>query len=52
MADERVFIIGGHVVSSRKANSRSSLVNDILIFNSALRKKDSMVDARFHIFTF
>ena len=28
MADERVFIIGGHVVNSRKANSKSSLVND------------------------
>jgi len=52
MADERVFIIGGHVVNSRKANSKSSLVNDILIFNSALRKKHSMFDARFHIFTF
>jgi len=52
MADERVFIISGHVVNSRKANSKSSLVNDILIFNSALKKKHSRLDARFYIFAF
>jgi len=52
MANERVFIIGGHVVNSRKANSKSSLGNDMLIFNSALRTKHSMLDARFHISSF
>ena len=49
MADERMFTVGDHVVNSRKANSKSSLVNDIL---RALRKKHSVLDARFHIFTF
>jgi len=50
-ANELVFIIGGHVTNSRKANLKSSLVSDILFINSALRKKRSMLATRFHIFT-
>jgi len=38
-ANERVFSIDGHVVNSRRANLKSSSVNDILFFSSALRKK-------------
>jgi len=50
-ANERVFIIGGHVVNSRKANLKSSLVNDIHFVNSALRKERSILATMFHLFT-
>jgi len=37
---ERVFRMAGHVVNSRRANLKSSSVNDILFFNSALKAKE------------
>jgi len=41
-ANERMFTIDGHAMNSRGANSKSSSVNDILFFNSALRKKEAL----------
>ena len=41
-ANKRVFNIDGHDMNSRGANSKSSSVNDILFFNSALRKKEAL----------
>ena len=40
-ANERMFI-DGNAMNSRGANSKSSSVNDILFFNSALRKKEAL----------
>jgi len=55
-ASERVFckrVTAGHVVNSRRANLKSSSVNDILFFNGALKLKTkrSRLTKRFHIFT-
>ena len=36
-ASERVFSMAGHVVNSRIANLKSSSVNDVLFFNSAVK---------------
>ena len=52
-AGERAFCTAGHVVNSRRANLKSSSVNDVLFFNGALklRTKPSKLTKRFHIFT-
>jgi len=41
-ANERMFNIDGHAMNSRGANSKTSSVNDILFFNSALRKIEAL----------
>ena len=50
-ANERVFSVDDPVVSSRRVIYKSSSVNDILLFNSVLRKKHWSL-TRFHIFIF
>ena len=49
---ERVYCMTGHVVNNRRANLKSSSVNDVLFFSgtSQLRMKCSKLTKRFHIF--
>ena len=43
-ASERVFSMARYVVNSRRANVKSSSVNDILFFNSAFKAKNGALE--------
>jgi len=52
VASEQVFNMAGHVVNRRRANLKSSSVNDILFFSSAAKaKKRARLTKKFHNFT-